>query len=123
MNNVPKKILIIEDEKPLASALEIKLTHEGFVVVTVPSGDLAFPLIERGELSMIISDLVIPKIDGYKLLEFIKNKNIKIPVLILTNLSQIEDERKARELGASEYFVKANTSISQIMKFIKEKID
>ena len=47
MESGPKKILIIEDEKPLARALELKLTHEGFLVTNIPNGELALPLLEK----------------------------------------------------------------------------
>lgn len=117
-----KKILIIEDEKPLARALELKLTHEGFLVVNVPNGEVALPLLESDEYALIICDLMMPKVDGFKVLEFIKNKNIKTPVVALTNLSQAEDEKRARALGASEFFVKSNTSIAKIVEYVKGKV-
>lgn len=117
-----KKILIIEDEKPLARALELKLTHEGFQVVNVSNGEVALPLLEQDEFSLIICDLMMPKIDGFKVLDFIKSKNIKTPVVVLTNLSQMEDEKRARALGASEFFVKSNTSIAKIVEYVKEKV-
>ena len=63
--------LIIEDEKPLARALELKLTHEGFQVINVPNGEVALPLLESEEYSLIICDLMMPKVDGFQILEFI----------------------------------------------------
>ena len=59
MESTLKKILIIEDEKPLARALEIKLTHENFEVVNIPDGELALPLLEKEQFSLIICDLTI----------------------------------------------------------------
>ncbi len=122
METNSKKILIIEDEKPLARALELKLTHEGFQVVNIPNGEIALPLLEKEQFSLIICDLMMPKIDGFQILEFIKNKNIKTAVVVLTNLSQEEDEKRVRELGASEFFVKSNTPIAKIVEYIKEKV-
>jgi DNA-binding response OmpR family regulator len=120
MEQSNKKILIIEDEKPLARALELKLLHEGFQVTSTSNGEIAIPIIEKEEFSLIICDLVMPKVDGFEVLEFIKNKNIKTPVIILTNLSQTEDEKRVRALGASEFFIKSNTSIVKIVEHIKE---
>ena len=122
MEPISKKILIIEDEKPLARALELKLTHEGFQVVNIPNGEVALPLLEKEEFLLIICDLMMPKVDGFQVLEFIKNKNIKTPVVMLTNLSQEEDEKHVRALGASEFFIKSNTPISKIVEYVKEKV-
>jgi two-component system alkaline phosphatase synthesis response regulator PhoP len=116
------KILIIEDEKALARALELKLTHEGFLVTSLSSGELALPLLEKEVFCMIVCDLVMPKVDGFKVLEFIKEKNIKTPVIVLTNLSQTEDEKRVRDLGATNFFVKSNTPLSQMVIYIKDYI-
>lgn len=121
MESVAKKILIIEDEKPLARALELKLTHEGFQVINISNGEVALPLLEKERFSLIICDLMMPKVDGFQVLEFVKNKNIKTSVVVLTNLSQEEDEKRVRALGASEFFVKSNTSIAKIVDYVKEK--
>lgn len=117
-----KKILIIEDEKPLARALELKLVHEGFEVKTLSNGEGAISLIEKEKFSLIICDLVMPKVDGFQILQQIKENNIKIVVIILTNLSQLEDEKRVRALGASEFFIKSDTPLSKIVNYIKENI-
>lgn len=117
-----KKILIIEDEKPLARALELKLIHEGFEVKTLSNGEGFVPLLEIEKFSLIICDLVMPKVDGFQVLQLIKEKNINIPVIILTNLGQAEDEKRARELGATEFFIKSDTPLSKIVEYVKEKV-
>lgn len=117
-----KKILIIEDEKPLARALELKLIHEGFQVEILSSGEEAISLIEKENFSLVVCDLVMPKLDGFELLKIIKEKGIKIPVIILTNLSQPEDEKRVRELGVAEFFIKSDTPLSKIVSHIKENI-
>ena len=122
METNSKKILIIEDEKPLARALELKLTHEGFLVVNISNGEEALPLLGKEEFSLIICDLMMPKVDGFQVLEFVKNKNIKTPVVVLTNLSQAEDEKRVRSIGASEFFIKSNTSIAKIVDYVKERV-
>lgn len=122
MGSDTKKILIIEDEKPLARALELKLMHEGFEVKILPNGEGAISLIETERFSFLICDLVMPKVDGFDILREIKEKNIKIFVIVLTNLSQTEDEKRVRELGANEFFIKSDTPLSKIVSFIKENI-
>ena len=117
-----KKILIIEDEKPLARALELKLEHEGFKVEILSSGEGLLSLIEENDFNLIICDLVMPKVDGFNVLEIIKEKEIKIPVVILTNLGQAEDEKRVRDLGAAEFFVKSDTPLLKLVNYVKENI-
>ena len=82
MTTFKKKILIIEDEKPLARALELKLTHEGFEVKSVFNGEEGTLLIQKEMFDLILSDLVMPKLDGFKVLEMINEKKIKTSVII-----------------------------------------
>ena len=116
----PKKILIIEDEKPMARALELKLTHEGFEAKIVFNGESALELLEKEKFDLIVCDLVMPKVDGFKVLEALKEKKITTPVMVLTNLSQEEDEKRAKSLGAKEFFIKSNTPIANIVERITQ---
>jgi len=115
-----KKILIIEDEKPMARAMELKLTHAGFGVTVAFNGEEGLMHLEKGIFDLILCDLVMPKADGFKVLGTLKEKNSKTPVMILTNLSQEEDEKRARALGASEFFIKSDTPIAVIVERVTE---
>jgi DNA-binding response OmpR family regulator len=115
----PKKILIIEDEKPLAHALELKLTHEGFVVTATGSGEEALTLLTKEHFDLILTDLIIPGVDGFKVLETVQDKKMKIPVIVMTNLNQEEDRKRASDLGATDFFVKSNSPISLIVEKVK----
>lgn len=117
-----KKILVIEDDRPMAHALELKLMHTGFDVTVAGNGADGFALIEKQDFSLIFLDLMIPKLDGFKVLEKMKEKGNKTPVVVLSNLSQIQDEKRARELGAVEFFIKSNTPISKIAEWAKNKL-
>lgn len=116
-----KRILIIEDEKPLAHALQLKLEHEGFSVVALGSGQEAHDLLSKEKFDAVLTDLIIPGVDGFSILTLIKDKKMKIPVIVMTNLNQEEDKKKVFDLGASDYFVKSNISISDIVAKVKEK--
>lgn len=118
-----KKILILEDEKPLAHALELKLTHEGFEVVTTDNGETGVFLLEQDHFDLALCDLIIPKLDGFGVLEIIKNKKIKTPVIVMTNLNQEEDKQKALDLGAVNFFVKSNSTLSEIVEGVKQKVN
>jgi DNA-binding response OmpR family regulator len=67
-----KKILIIEDEKPLAHALELKLSHEGFDIVSTNSGEEGLRYLAKDHFDLVLTDLIIPGVDGFKVLETIK---------------------------------------------------
>lgn len=118
MSTKTKKILIIEDEKPIAHALELKLTHQGFEVTVVSDGEEGFVSIQKEKYDLILSDLVMPKMDGFTLLYTLKENNIDTPLMILSNLSQEDDQSRAKELGAKEFFIKSDTSIAEIVEHV-----
>lgn len=115
-----KKILIAEDDKPMSRAMELKLSKAGFQVKVVFNGEEALQLLEGENFDLIISDLMMPKLDGFGILAALKEKDIKTPIIITSNLSQSEDEKKAKEMGARDYFVKSNTPIIKIVDYVKK---
>lgn len=112
-------ILVVEDEKPMANALRVKLTNEGFDVELANNGREALEKIEAGSFDLILMDLIMPDMNGFDTLQAFKEKGIKIPVIISSNLAQPDDEAKARELGAVDFLVKSNTSINDVVKRVK----
>ncbi|NQU77432.1 response regulator [Candidatus Falkowbacteria bacterium] len=116
---MPKKILIAEDDKPMAKAMQLKLAKFGFEVEIAANGELALQALDKGTFDLILSDLVMPKMDGFELLAEIKKRNIKTPVIVTTNLGQPGDEKKAKELGAKDYFIKSNTTILALVDHVK----
>ena len=114
------KILIIEDEKTLAGALELKLTHLGFEVESVFNGEEGIKLLQKNKYDLILLDLIMPKVDGFAVLKILKTKQLKTPILVLTNLSQQDDMKRAKEYGAKDFFIKSNTPISTIVDKVNE---
>jgi len=110
------KILVAEDEKPIAKALTLKLRHAGFEVTTVYNGADAVEELEKEPYDLALFDLIMPGMDGFKALETIKKKGLKTPVIILSNLSQQGDIEKAKKLGAEDYFIKSNTPVSEVIE-------
>ncbi len=119
MSAEKKKILIVEDEKPMAHALELKLTHEGFDAHQAGNGEEALEILSKEKYDLILSDLIMPKMDGFSLLEELKKKGVKTPVIILSNLSQEEDEKRASSLGAKGFYIKSDTPISTIVEHVR----
>ncbi len=120
MEKAKKKILIIEDEKSMARALELKLTFSGFEAVIAGNGEEGLILLEKEAFALILLDLIMPKMDGFAFLEALKEKKIKTPVFVLTNLSQDEDEKRAKALGAKEFLIKSNTTIATIVEKVTQ---
>lgn len=117
-----KQILIVEDERPLAHALELKLGHEGFESTTALSGAEGLKLALANEYDCILLDLIMPEVDGFAFMQDYRKKNTKTPIIILSNLGQEEDKARAKTFGITDYFVKANTPILQIVDRVKSAI-
>lgn len=117
-----KSILIVEDEKPLSHALEMKLIKNGYCAKVVPNGTEAMTELKANKYNMVLLDLIMPVMDGFELLTAMKAANINIPSIVLSNLGQEEDRAKAKTLGAIDYFVKANTPISEIIARVEKSI-
>lgn len=117
-----KKILVADDEKALAKALELKLTKEGYAVVVAYNGVEALALIQKEHPNLILLDLVMPKMDGFGVLEALKKEGRKTPVIVTTNLGQEEDKKRVLDLGVKEYLVKSNTPIADIVAHVKKLV-
>jgi DNA-binding response OmpR family regulator len=114
-----QRILIVDDEKPLARALELKLTHEGMDAKAVYNGGDAIKALKSEHYNLVLLDLVMPQEDGFMVLQEIKDLNLKTSVIVSSNLSQEEDISRAKSLGAVDYFVKSDTTLADIVEKIK----
>ncbi len=115
-----KKILVVEDEKPMAKALKLKLESSGFSVAVAYEGNEALSAIDKDAFDLIILDLVLPGIDGFAILAELQKRGSATPVIAASNLGQLEDINRAKELGVRHYFVKSNTSLGQIIQLVKD---
>jgi DNA-binding response OmpR family regulator len=120
MAESPKKILVVEDEKPINKALELKLTHEQFAVTTAFDGEEGLAQVQQGQFDLILLDLVMPKKDGFQVLSELQAANNTTPIIVLSNLGQAEDIKRAKDFGAVDYFVKSQMSIVDIVNRVKE---
>ena len=100
------RILVIEDEKNLNDIIVKRLILEKYGVDTCFNGNDALEYIFSTEYDVIVSDIMLPGIDGFEILKRIREKGIKTPVLLLTALDGIEDRVKGLDYGADEYLVK-----------------
>ena len=100
------RILVVEDEQNLNDIIVKRLILEKYGVDTCFNGNDALEYIFSTEYDVIISDIMLPGIDGFEILKRIREKGIKTPVLLLTALDGIEDRVKGLDHGADDYLVK-----------------
>jgi DNA-binding response OmpR family regulator len=110
-----KRVLIVEDEKPLQHALELKLQREGYETVTGHNGQEALDLLRSQTFDVVLLDLMMPEIDGFQVLEQKASFAGQPAIFVLSNLSQREDEERVLALGARKYFIKSDTPLSVIV--------
>lgn len=98
------KILVVEDEAPIAELIQIALTTEGYMVDYALDGEKGADYIETGQYDLVLLDIMLPKYNGYELLEFAKT--LETPVIFITAKGQLKDRIKGLDLGADDYIVK-----------------
>jgi CheY-like chemotaxis protein len=116
------KVLLIEDDRFLRTILEKRLRGEQIKIISAGDGEEALQKVLTEYPDLILLDLILPKRSGFSFLaEINKDVNLKkIPIIVLSNLGQPEDIQRAKEYGVKEYFVKANLSLEQLVKRIKD---
>ncbi|MCK5490288.1 MAG: response regulator [Candidatus Pacebacteria bacterium] len=121
MNNNKKKILVIEDEATLQKALSDILIREGYDVINATDGTLGLSLARSENPDLILLDIILPGMDGFEILRNIKEKDkSQVPIIILTNLSDLNDIQKALDIGATTYLVKADFHLDDVLKKVKD---
>ncbi len=120
------KILIIDDEVDLVETVRFPLELEGYQVLVAYNGEEGLQLARKESPDLIILDLMLPKIDGFKVCRFLKfdDKYKHIPIIMLTARSQDKDRLLGKETGADEYITKPfdiDDLLNRIKKYISAK--
>jgi two-component system alkaline phosphatase synthesis response regulator PhoP len=100
------RILLVEDESNLARPLQFNLEQEGYEVSSTPNGKQALELYERQQFDLIILDLMLEEMDGFEVARQIRNRDQRLPILMLTARTTVQDRIHGLELGADDYIVK-----------------
>src|ERR1700683_3747850 len=100
------RILVVEDEKRIADFLTRGLQGAGYAVDAAANGASAIELVHATDYDLVVLDIMLPDIDGLKVLEKIRNRKVGPPVLILSARGAVDDRVKGLELGAHDFLYK-----------------
>ncbi|MBP6942920.1 MAG: response regulator [Candidatus Buchananbacteria bacterium] len=116
------KILLVEDDPMIQEMYKFRLEAENYQVYITDKGSEALEYAEREKPSIVLLDIILPETDGLSILQTLKSnpETASIPVLLLTNLGQESDRDRGREMGAADYFVKAEHTPSDVIYKIQQ---
>ncbi len=120
--NKKNKIIIVEDDEHLAKIYKMKFESEGMTSIVVSDSDEAVAKIFSEKPDLVLLDLILPKKDGFWVLEEIrKNKDfMNTPIIVLSNMWEQKDKERALLLGANDFLVKNDVSIEEVAERIKK---
>lgn len=115
------KILFIEDDPLIVKIYTTRLTADGYEVYSADNGEEGIKLAETRTPDLIVLDIMMPKIDGFGVLERLRSeeKTKNVPILVYSNLAQEEEINRAKQIGATEFIIKANLSPTEMVAKIK----
>lgn len=121
-----KNILLVEDDLFLIDIYSTKLKMAGFSVDVATDGETAIKKLNEETPDLLVLDIVLPKVDGWEILEKIQSQKSEIKkleelkIIVLSNLGQKEEVEKGLKLGATKYLIKAHYTPSDVVEEIKE---
>ena len=119
-----EKILLVEDEESLAIGPEYNLNEEGYEVIRAGDGEKAIGLFVSEEIDLVILDIMLPRIDGFGVAEYIREHSPRVPILMLTARNAPTDRIRGLELGADDYLAKPfhlNELLLRVRGMLKRK--
>lgn len=121
MNDIKRKVLIIDDDEFLLEMYTLKFQEHGFGVEVARNGKKALEVIPEYNPDIILLDIVMPSMDGFEVLREIKKQKLapNALILVLTNLGQKDDTEKGMSLGADGYVVKAHFTPTEVVEKVK----
>lgn len=119
-----KKILLIEDEKTIVQPLKFFLTKEGFELSVATDGEEGLAAAKRATPDLILLDIILPKINGFKVLKTLRAdpKLKSVPIIILSNLARMGEVELGLKEGANDYLIKTDFSLPSLLKKIRKHL-
>ncbi len=117
-----KKVLIIEDEPTVLYALQKTVSEAGYEVLTAEEGEKGLEMIKKEMPDLVLLDIILPKINGFDILEFAKmeEKTKNIPIIMLTNLNDKDSITKSATLGAAGHLIKIENHPKDVVNYINK---
>ncbi|MGZ5355151.1 MAG: response regulator transcription factor [Solirubrobacterales bacterium] len=100
------RILVVEDEAPIAEFIQQGLEAEGYAVTVAPDGDTGLARALSGDFALVLLDVLLPRLGGLEVLKRIRGERPELSVILLTALGETEDKVVGLDLGASDYLTK-----------------
>ena len=119
------KVLVADDDRMLRKAAETTLRRQGYTVATASDGEEALQLIRSEQPDVIVLDLIMPKLQGFDVLQILKQDTLTsaIPVIVLSSLAQGQDKQEALDLGAVAYFDKSTFSLGELVTQVERTLN
>ena len=116
------KILLVEDDQSLREIYSIRLTAEGYEIVSAGDGEAALALAVQEKPDLILSDVMMPKISGFDMLDILRStpETKDIRVIMMTALSSEDQRQRGEALGADRYLVKSQVGIEDVVNMVHE---
>jgi len=116
------KIMVVEDDNSLREIYSIRLTAEGYDIVSAGDGEEALAVAVREKPDLILSDVMMPKISGFDMLDILRQtpETTKIKVIMMTALSSEDQRARGESLGANKYLVKSQVGIEDVVNAVHE---
>lgn len=120
---MPRKVLVVEDEEVLRRVYSTILSKSGYVVVNARDGVEGAREMRKGEVDLVLLDVMMPRLDGIGMLRELRSEGeINIPVLMMTNLTSGVLEQEAKELGVRGLFMKSELDSATLLKQVGEAL-
>jgi two-component system, OmpR family, copper resistance phosphate regulon response regulator CusR len=100
------RILLVEDEARIADTLRVGLSENGYEVQVAYDGHMGYRLIQQGYVDLLVLDINLPLMNGYEMCRMVRKDNTKLPIIMLTALSTLEDKIEGYDAGADDYIIK-----------------
>jgi DNA-binding NtrC family response regulator len=99
-------ILVVDDEDALRTVLSSELEGEGYDVATAADGDEAIKIVQKKPFNLVLLDIKMPKVDGFEVLKFVKEKYPDVKVIMLTGFADLKNAIESKKLGADDFVSK-----------------
>lgn len=114
------KILIIEDEPVHLNVMKAKLEYEGYAVAVAIDGEMGYQMTKDEKPDLVLLDIILPKLDGFEVLERLKKDGITTPVIVVSNSGQPVEVDRALKMGARDYLVKAEFNPADVLEKVEK---